>query len=102
MAIILLAMLKISAITSLIEQRRLFPLVLLAPALGRWNVVLLSWWQPYARPSQAASRSVGPREAAWATIATVVLAALAGWWQGAICWAGAAACSRWIVTCPLN
>lgn len=95
MAIILLVVLKIGALAALIEQHRYFPLALLAPVLGRWIVVVLSWWQPYARPSQAVSRSIGRREAVWATVAAVVLVGLSGSWRGAVCWTGAAAGMVW-------
>jgi cobalamin synthase len=90
MALILLVALKVTAVMTLIEQHRLFPVVLLAPALGRWNVVLLSSWLPYARPSQAVSRNIGHREVIWATITIVILVVLAGSWRGAVCWAGSA------------
>ncbi len=93
MAIILLVALKVAAMTALIEQHRLFPVVLLAPALGRWNIVLLSWWLPYARPSQAVSRNIGRREVIRATLATALLVGGVGSWRGGLCWAGSAVCA---------
>jgi cobalamin 5'-phosphate synthase/cobalamin synthase len=93
MALILLVALKVTAVMTLVEQHRLFPMVLLAPALGRWNVVLLSWWLPYARPSQAVSRNIGRREMIWATSLTTVLVALTGSWRGCVCWAASALCA---------
>jgi adenosylcobinamide-GDP ribazoletransferase len=93
MALILLTALKVTAMTALIEQHRLFPVVLLASALGRWNIVLLSWRLPYARPSQAVSRNIGRREMIWATLATALLVGVAGSWRGGVCWAGSALCA---------
>lgn len=89
-ALILLVALKMTTIAALIDQHRLFPAVLLAPMLGRWNVVLLSYWLPYARPSQAVSRHIGWSEMIWATVPTALLAAWAANWRGALCWAASA------------
>ena len=87
LALILLVALKVAAISALIDRHRLFPTLLLAPTVGRWNIVLLSYWLPYARPSQGVSRHIGPREIAWATVATALIAGSAARWQGALYWA---------------
>jgi cobalamin 5'-phosphate synthase/cobalamin synthase len=93
MALISLVALKVTVMTALIEQHRLFPVVLLASVLGRWNVVLLSWWLPYARSSQAVSRNIGRREAIGATLATVLLIGVTRSWHGGLCWAGSGLCA---------
>ena len=93
MALILLVALKVTAMAALIGQHRLFPVVVLAPALGRWNVVLLSWWLPYARPSQAVSRSIGRQEMLWATLATLLLVCVARSWHGGLYWVGSGLCA---------
>jgi len=87
LALILLVALKITAIDTLIERHRAFPALLLMPTLGRWNIVLLSYWLPYARPSQGVPRQIGPGELAWATVATALVAGTMARWQGALYWA---------------
>jgi cobalamin 5'-phosphate synthase/cobalamin synthase len=92
-ALIVLAALKVTTMAALIEQHRLFPVALLTPALGRWNVVFLSRWLPYARPSQAVSRHIGRWEIVWSTLTTAVLTGLVSSWHGMACWAAAALCA---------
>jgi adenosylcobinamide-GDP ribazoletransferase len=88
--LILLFALKATAISTLISRNAYSPFLALAPALGRWNIVLLSRWLPYARTSEAVSRHIGRREMVWATALTTVIAA--GWanWRGMVCWGAAA------------
>ena len=86
LALILLVALKVTAIAALIARHRVFPTLLLVPTLGRWNIVLLSYWLPYARPSQGVSRHIGLGELAWATVATILIVGWAAKWQGALDW----------------
>ena len=95
LALILLVALKVAAIAALLDQHRLFPVILIAPVLGRWNVVLLSWWLPYARPSQAVSRNIGRWEVLWSTVTVALAVALAGSWKGLVCWAASCLCAVW-------
>jgi adenosylcobinamide-GDP ribazoletransferase len=84
--LILLFALKATAISALISHNVYSPFLAIAPALGRWNVVLLSRWLPYARTSEAVSRHIGTREMVWASVLAAIIAA--GWanWRGMICW----------------
>jgi len=88
--LILLVALKLTTISTLISRNVYSPFLVLAPTIGRWSVVLLSRYVPYARPSEAVSRHVRTAEVAWATVfcgaVTVGLAS----WRGAISWAGVA------------
>jgi cobalamin 5'-phosphate synthase/cobalamin synthase len=80
--LILTFALKITAISSLIVRSTCSPYLVLAPMLGRWNIVLLSRFLPYARPSQAVSRHIGTRELIWATAIALLLTCLLGRWRG--------------------
>jgi cobalamin 5'-phosphate synthase/cobalamin synthase len=88
-ALILLLTLKAATISALIAADRFSVYLVLAPILGRWNIVLLSRWLPYARPSEAVSRHVRNVELVWATLFSAVVVLSAGRWHGAICWGGA-------------
>jgi cobalamin 5'-phosphate synthase/cobalamin synthase len=85
--LILLFALKIAAISTLISHHTYSPFLVLAPALGRWGIVLLSHWQPYARASEAVSRHIGRREVIWASVLTACIVAGTLNWRGAVCWA---------------
>ncbi len=89
--LILTFALKITAISSLIVRSTCSPYLVLAPMLGRWNIVLLSCALPYARPNPAVSRHIGTRELIWAT--AIVLLLVCAWtrWGGLIAWALSAA-----------
>jgi adenosylcobinamide-GDP ribazoletransferase len=88
-ALILLVMLKAVAISSLITSNRSSVYLILAPVLGRWNVVLLSRCLPYARQSEAVSRHVGTAELIWATVLCFSITLPIAQWHGAICWGAA-------------
>ena len=89
-ALILLLGLKAAAIGVLVAANRWSAYLILAPIIGRWNIVLLSRWLPYARPSEAVSRHVGNAELIWATIFCAAIAFPLERWHGAICWGTAA------------
>lgn len=88
-ALILLLLLKTMTISALIAANRLSIYLVLAPVLGRWNVVLLSRSLPYARPSEAVSRHIGTKELVWATVLCAAITLPVGQWHGAICWGAA-------------
>jgi cobalamin 5'-phosphate synthase/cobalamin synthase len=89
-ALILLFGLKAAAISALIAADSSTLYLVLAPVLGRWNVVLLSRWLPYARPSEAVSRHVGTPEFVLATVLFAAIVFPFGRWHGAECWGAAA------------
>lgn len=89
-ALILLLVLKTVTMSALIAANRTSAYLVLAPMLGRWNIVLLSRVLPYARPSEAVSRHIGTAELVWATVLCAAIALPIGHWHGAICWAAAA------------
>jgi adenosylcobinamide-GDP ribazoletransferase len=86
LALILLVGLKVTVIAALIEQHRYFPLALMAPALGRWNIIVLSRWLPYARSSPSVSQLMGPWELIVATLTIVLAIASTNLPLGAMCW----------------
>jgi cobalamin 5'-phosphate synthase/cobalamin synthase len=89
-ALILLLGLKAAAISALITANHFSVYLILASVLGRWNVVLLSRWLPYARPSEAVSRHIGTAEFVWATVLCAAIVLPIARWHGAICWGAAA------------
>jgi adenosylcobinamide-GDP ribazoletransferase len=85
-ALILLLGLKAVSIGTLIATNHSMPYLILAPVLGRWNIVLLSRCFPYARPSEAVSRHIGNAEIVWATIVCALITLPLGQWHTTICW----------------
>ena len=100
-ALVLLVLLKVTAIAGLIEQHRLGPYLILSPMLGRWSAVLLSCLLPYARrtnteggqPGGAVSDFVGRRELTIATLFSMLVAVPVGGWRGIVCWVSVIALS---------
>lgn len=92
-ALILLLLLKAASIAALIAANRFSVYLVLAPALGRWCIVPLSRWLPYARSSEAVSRHIGTSEFVWATVLCAAIVLPTGRWHGAICWGAAALCA---------
>lgn len=91
-ALILVILLKVTAIAALAERGTATAYLLMAPVLGRWSPVVLACWLPYARESGAGAVTASLRKSDLA-IATTVTAALVlgiGGWRGAICWSAAA------------
>ncbi len=58
-AIALLVALKVIAYAALLEGDRWFPAILIAPVLGRWSILLLTAWLPYARETASVVREMG-------------------------------------------
>ena len=90
LSLILLIALNASAIAALVSADRISPYLLLAPVIGRWNIVLLSRYFPYARSSEAVSRYIGTGELVWATVLAACAVLGVARWHGAVCWAVAA------------
>lgn len=84
MALILLILLKVTAIASLIQNSETQKFLIIAPMLGRWATVPLGKFMPYARSSGGLGNSitdfVGWRELFGATlISAAILFYLADW-----------------------
>jgi len=86
LALILVVALKATAITALISRNVYSPYLVLAPTVGRWSVVLLSRYIPYARSSEAVSRHIGTMEVVWATVFCALITVAAANWRGVVCW----------------
>jgi cobalamin 5'-phosphate synthase/cobalamin synthase len=89
-ALILLLGLKAASISALIASNSSSVYLILAPVIGRWNIVFLSRCLPYARPSEAVSRHIGTAELVWATVFCASITLPIARWHGAICWGAAA------------
>lgn len=77
-ALVLLVALKVAVIAALVGRGHVLPWLLLAPVLGRWAIVPLSRFLPYARPSQSVARNIGTAEVVVATLCAAVVVAAAG------------------------
>jgi adenosylcobinamide-GDP ribazoletransferase len=90
-ALILLLLIKISALSLLIEHSIASSYLIVAPALARWATVPLGKFLPYARRDgaglgAAVTDYVGWNELLGATIITSILLYLIIGWHGIICW----------------
>ena len=85
-ALILLIALKVTVIGALIERGQAAPYLLLAAALGRWSIVPLCRFLPYARESKAAAHHIGTVELVWASLIAAGAALFAPPWHGLACW----------------
>lgn len=90
-ALILLIVVKVLAIGALIERDAALPYLILAPALGRWTTVALSFLLPYARRGEgglgaAVTDHVGWAELSEATIIAGALTLFVAGRSGAWCW----------------
>jgi adenosylcobinamide-GDP ribazoletransferase len=100
-ALILLVLVKVTAIAGLIERHQLVPYLILTPMLGRWSTVLLSCLLAYARrtpsegsqPGGAVTDFVDQRELAMATLFSTFIAIPLSGWRGMICWVAVATVS---------
>jgi cobalamin 5'-phosphate synthase/cobalamin synthase len=87
-ALVVLIALKVTAYSALLKQPNWIPALTLAPALGRWSILLLTAALPYARPSASVVEDMGRRALLWGTV--VVAAALGAARSGRACAAAAA------------
>ncbi len=90
-ALILLLILKITAIAALLENAAAWKFLIVAPALGRWATVPLGKFLPYARKSGGLGQSitdfVGWNELVGGTVLTaIILFGLLDWRNAAILW----------------
>jgi cobalamin 5'-phosphate synthase/cobalamin synthase len=95
-ALLLLMLIKAFALASLFEGPGGWWVVLLAPVMGRWSILLLSATTPYARPNVAVSRFIGKRDLVWGSLVCAAIAIPAGRWKGLLCWAAVLA-SSWML-----
>ena len=89
--LILLLILKITAIAALLENAAAWKFLIVAPAVGRWATVPLGKFLPYARKSGGLGQSitdfVGWNEVAGASVLTAIfLFGLLDWRNAAILW----------------
>lgn len=100
-ALILIILLKVSAVSTLIDRHSAVPYLMLSPVLGRWSAVLLSYALPYARRTTdeglhaggAITDFVGWRELAVSTLIAFGVAVGMAHIFGIVCWLGVAAVS---------
>ncbi|HZQ55026.1 MAG TPA: adenosylcobinamide-GDP ribazoletransferase [Bryobacteraceae bacterium] len=93
-ALILVLLLKAACLSELLRTRHGLWILFIAPALGRWTLVLLSYLEPYARSGDAGTGSVakwiGGTELAIATLTCIPLPFLFGVERSSICWGAVA------------
>jgi cobalamin 5'-phosphate synthase/cobalamin synthase len=94
-ALILLISLKVTILSALIERHHAVPFLLLAPAVGRWAIVPLCRFLPYARDSKAVANHIGTAELIWASLIAGSALALAASWRGLVCWLAVSAATAW-------
>ncbi|HWB96722.1 MAG TPA: adenosylcobinamide-GDP ribazoletransferase [Bryobacteraceae bacterium] len=76
-ALILLVALKAAAYATLLQPGVPVAALVLAPALGRWTILPLSLFLPYARESASVAQAIGKGTALWGTAWALLLLALA-------------------------
>lgn len=84
-ALALLVALKVTAYAALLSSGyRWFPAILLAPAVGRWSILLLTAALPYARQTASVVRDMAKSSLVWGTLTVAIaLAASRLWCAGA-------------------
>ena len=94
LALILVLLLKTACLFDLLRTRHGLSILFVAPALGRWTLVLLSYLEPYARSGEAGTgivaKWIGRVELAIATVTCIPLPFLFGVQRTLICWGAAA------------
>ncbi len=76
LALVLVVALKMAAYTSLLAQpaeRNWMVALIVAPALGRWSILLLTAMLPYARPGVSVAGHMGRRSVVWGTLVVLVV-----------------------------
>jgi adenosylcobinamide-GDP ribazoletransferase len=95
LALILIVGIKVAAIAALLERRAAVSVLVVAPALSRWTVVMLAAWLPYARLDgglgQAVTEHHDRHALLWATASAAVVAGIAAGWSAFVLGALAAA-----------
>ncbi len=89
-ALILFILMKVTALSALIERGTAGPYLVIAPALGRWASVPLGHFLPYARREGglglAVTDHVGRLELAGSAVLAGAVTLLLAGWRGAACW----------------
>jgi adenosylcobinamide-GDP ribazoletransferase len=89
-ALVLLILLKVTAIAALIERDAAGPYLIISPALSRWATIPLGYFLPYARRERglgsAATEHIGRLELVGSTILAGACVLLLAGWRGAVCW----------------
>jgi adenosylcobinamide-GDP ribazoletransferase len=78
MALVTLVALKVTAYAALLTRSNWITALILAPALGRWSILLLTATLPYARPSASVIGGMGKRSLVWGTglVSVAMIAAM--------------------------
>jgi cobalamin 5'-phosphate synthase/cobalamin synthase len=76
-ALALLIVLKVVAYTALLAQTDCTTALILAPAVGRWSILILTTALPYARSTPSVSSDIGKWALVWGSAMTIVGLALA-------------------------
>ena len=93
-AIVLVILGRATALGALIERRSADPFLLLAPTLGRWTMVAIGSWLPYARQGQGLGLVAGNLtrgDLALGTAMAAVVSVFAAGHRATACWLAAAA-----------
>lgn len=85
-ALILLIALKVTVMGALARSQNAVPYLMLAPVLGRWSIVPLCRWLPYARETPSVASHIGTLELAWASVIAAGVAAHFASWNCVACW----------------
>lgn len=106
-ALVLLLILKVAAIAALVETGAAWQILIVAPALGRWAIVPLGKFAPYARKSGGLGQSitdfVGWSELFGASFfAGIFVFGLLDWRGGAVLWVISAAVTLFIARFSLR
>jgi adenosylcobinamide-GDP ribazoletransferase len=92
-ALMLLVLLKVAALSTLINDDGDATYLILAPVIGRWASTPLGHFLPYARREGglglAVTNHVGRFELIGSTVLTAVCVLLLAGWRGAVCWLAA-------------
>jgi adenosylcobinamide-GDP ribazoletransferase len=86
-ALAILVALKVTAIAQLATSRHVLSYLVLAPTLGRWSIIPLCRFLPYADENKGGPReTVGKTEMVWATVLGIIITAGFAGWRGFVCW----------------
>lgn len=91
LALAALVALKTTAYTRLLQQSDWLTALILAPALGRWSMLLLTATLPYARPSASVIEGMRKWSLFWGTVPIMIALSLIQSRRGWIAWAVTAA-----------
>jgi len=83
MALALLALFKAAAYSALLAGDRWLAAITLAPAVGRWSILLLTAALPYARPTASVVRGIGKISLVWGTLILAAAVAAPRLWCAA-------------------